>query len=81
MSLMRYEGFGNDSSHDFWISLVSPDVHSVGWCATIGKPLVPPCSECCLVEFLIHISSRDINLPGFRRVKVFLLIVKTHVGS
>ncbi|PVD34462.1 hypothetical protein C0Q70_05737 [Pomacea canaliculata] len=44
MSLMRYEGFGNDSSHDFWISLVSPDVHSVGWCATIGKPLVPPCT-------------------------------------
>ncbi|KAL8597044.1 hypothetical protein ACOMHN_055637 [Nucella lapillus] len=41
-ALMRYEGFGNDASHDFWVSLVSPDLHPVGWCATKGKPLVPP---------------------------------------
>eukprot|EP00106_Octopus_bimaculoides_P006140 XP_014773582.1 PREDICTED: MBT domain-containing protein 1-like isoform X1 [Octopus bimaculoides] len=41
-ALMRYEGFGNDSSKDFWINLCTRDVHPVGWCATIGKPLVPP---------------------------------------
>ena len=44
-ALMRYEGFGNDAFRDFWISLVSADVHPVGWCATIGKPLVPPQCE------------------------------------
>ncbi|XP_070552732.1 MBT domain-containing protein 1-like [Ptychodera flava] len=40
--LLRYEGFGNDSSHDFWSNLLKLDVHPVGWCATIGKPLLPP---------------------------------------
>ncbi|XP_064607601.1 MBT domain-containing protein 1-like isoform X2 [Liolophura sinensis] len=39
---LRYEGYGNDQSNDFWINLSSQDVHPVGWCATIGKPLVPP---------------------------------------
>ncbi|CAH1778139.1 unnamed protein product [Owenia fusiformis] len=40
---LRYEGFGvNDSSCDFWLNLCTQDVHPVGWCATIGKPLVPP---------------------------------------
>ncbi|XP_074649669.1 MBT domain-containing protein 1-like [Tubulanus polymorphus] len=41
-ALLRYEGFGTDSSCDFWINLCSQDVHPVGWCATKGKPLVPP---------------------------------------
>ncbi|XP_069130374.1 MBT domain-containing protein 1-like isoform X1 [Argopecten irradians] len=41
-SLMRFEGFGSDSSSDFWMNLCTQDVHPVGWCATIGKPLVPP---------------------------------------
>ena len=41
-ALMRFEGFANDSSYDFWINLCTQDVHPVGWCATVGKPLVPP---------------------------------------
>lgn len=44
-ALVRYEGFGLDSSKDFWVNLLSPDVHPVGWCATVHKPLVPPHSE------------------------------------
>lgn len=39
---MRFEGFGNESTYDFWINLCTQDVHPVGWCATVGKPLVPP---------------------------------------
>ena len=42
---MRYEGFSNDVSHDFWINLCTQDVHPVGWCATMGKSLVPPKSK------------------------------------
>uniref|UniRef100_A0A0B7B795 FCS-type domain-containing protein n=1 Tax=Arion vulgaris TaxID=1028688 RepID=A0A0B7B795_9EUPU len=40
--LLRYEGFGSDSSKDFWSNLLSEDVHNVGWCATYGRILAPP---------------------------------------
>lgn len=40
-ALMRYEGF-DEPSHDFWVNLCSSEVHPVGWCATRGKPLIPP---------------------------------------
>lgn len=41
-ALLRYEGFGHNEEKDFWVSLCSNDIHPVGWCATIGKPLIPP---------------------------------------
>ncbi|XP_035198326.1 MBT domain-containing protein 1 isoform X2 [Oxyura jamaicensis] len=41
-ALLRYEGFENDSSLDFWCNVCGTDIHPVGWCATSGKPLVPP---------------------------------------
>lgn len=41
-ALLRYEGFEDDLSHDFWVNLCSSEVHPVGWCATKGKPLIPP---------------------------------------
>ncbi|KAJ8730657.1 hypothetical protein PYW08_002070 [Mythimna loreyi] len=42
MGLFRYEGFGSDDSKDFWVNLCCSEVHPVGWCATRGKPLIPP---------------------------------------
>jgi len=39
---LRYEGYEDDVSHDFWISFYSDDVHHVGWCAANARPLVPP---------------------------------------
>lgn len=41
-AFLRYEGFEDDLSHDFWVNLCSSEVHPVGWCATKGKPLIPP---------------------------------------
>ncbi|XP_072531823.1 MBT domain-containing protein 1-like isoform X2 [Salminus brasiliensis] len=41
-ALLRYEGFDGDSGQDFWCNLCVPDIHPVGWCASGGKPLVPP---------------------------------------
>uniref|UniRef100_A0A4W5MUC9 Mbt domain containing 1 n=1 Tax=Hucho hucho TaxID=62062 RepID=A0A4W5MUC9_9TELE len=41
-ALLRYEGFDNDTSRDFWCNLCVPEIHPVGWCASSGKPLVPP---------------------------------------
>ena len=40
--LLRYEGFGQDGSKDFWQNLCSEGIHPVGWCASKGKPLIPP---------------------------------------
>ncbi|XP_054163633.1 MBT domain-containing protein 1-like [Oppia nitens] len=42
MVQLRYEGFGNDSSQDFWINIFTTQVHPVGWCASQGKALIPP---------------------------------------
>jgi hypothetical protein len=41
-ALLRYEGFGHDSSEDFWTNICSADIHPVGWSAHEGKPMVPP---------------------------------------
>ncbi|XP_062826615.1 MBT domain-containing protein 1 isoform X3 [Anolis carolinensis] len=41
-ALLRYEGFESDSNLDFWCNVCDADIHPVGWCATSGKPLVPP---------------------------------------
>ncbi|XP_075224784.1 polycomb protein Sfmbt-like isoform X3 [Lycorma delicatula] len=41
-ALLRYEGFGQNDAKDFWVNLCSSTVHPVGWCATRGKPLIPP---------------------------------------
>ncbi|KAK7939985.1 hypothetical protein WMY93_003311 [Mugilogobius chulae] len=40
--LLRYEGFEHDSTYDFWSSLVSGELHPIGWCAMTTKLLVPP---------------------------------------
>lgn len=42
LAKLRYEGYEEDSSHDFWVYLFSEDVHGVGWCASKGKTLYPP---------------------------------------
>ncbi|XP_077519031.1 MBT domain-containing protein 1-like isoform X2 [Amblyomma americanum] len=42
MAKLRYEGFGMDECKDFWVNLCVDAVHPVGWCASQGKPLVPP---------------------------------------
>jgi hypothetical protein len=39
---LRYEGYENDDSHDFWVNLCTTEVHSVGWSAMQGKQLIPP---------------------------------------
>ncbi|XP_063222708.1 polycomb protein Sfmbt isoform X2 [Bacillus rossius redtenbacheri] len=41
-ALLRYEGFDQNDSKDFWVNLGTSSVHPVGWCATRGKPLIPP---------------------------------------
>ena len=54
--LLRYEGFGQDGSKDFWMNITSEKVHPVGWCITKGKPLIPPKCE-YYASFLSWIAS------------------------
>lgn len=39
---LRYEGYENDETHDFWVNLCTTEVHPVGWSATQGRQLIPP---------------------------------------
>ncbi|XP_065321328.1 MBT domain-containing protein 1-like isoform X2 [Gordionus sp. m RMFG-2023] len=41
-ALLRYEGYQDDNSNDFWINLANPDVHEVGWSSTNQCQLIPP---------------------------------------
>ncbi|XP_044157224.1 lethal(3)malignant brain tumor-like protein 2 isoform X2 [Bufo gargarizans] len=41
-ALLQYEGFEDDSSHNYWCNLGTMDIHPIGWCAINRKILVPP---------------------------------------
>ena len=63
---MRYEGFGNDFVKDFWVNICNKDIHPVGWCATSGKPLVPPKSK---LNIEYEPRCEKTGLRGFRPVR------------
>lgn len=67
-ALLRYEGFAEDGTRDFWVNLCSSEVHPVGWCATRGKPLIPPRSIenrfADWKEFLVRHLSGARTLPS-----------------
>ena len=41
---LRYEGYGDDKSADFWSEVGSTDLHPIGWAEQSKEPLVlkPP---------------------------------------
>ena len=39
---IRYDGFGADSSYDFWCNFQADELFPIGWCAQYGYPLQPP---------------------------------------
>lgn len=39
---LRYDGYEEDTSADFWCDLSSSEIHSIGWCAQNGQNLQPP---------------------------------------
>ncbi|XP_050427168.1 polycomb protein Sfmbt-like isoform X2 [Adelges cooleyi] len=72
---LRYEGYESDDSSDFWVNLCSSIVHPVGWCATRGKPLIPPKSiqsrQRDWKEFLVRRLTGARTLPSNFRMKIF----------
>ena len=39
---LRYDGFGQDSSHDFWLNFQAEEIFTIGWCAMNNYHLQPP---------------------------------------
>lgn len=39
---LRYLGYEDDTSEDFWMHMDDPDVQPIGWCADNGFAIVPP---------------------------------------
>ncbi|KAL4226128.1 transcription corepressor [Mactra antiquata] len=39
---LRYDGYGEDSSNDFWCDFATTEIHHIGWSAQNGKNLQPP---------------------------------------
>ena len=66
-ALLRYEGFGTDDTKDFWVNLAAEDVHPVGWCASKGKPLIPPRT--------IQVTIRDSLLNLVKCCNILLFII------
>jgi hypothetical protein len=54
LALLRYEGFDDDSSMDFWSHLCHEHVHSVGWCGQYGVKLAPPRSNSHCIAHSTH---------------------------
>ncbi|XP_061195549.1 scm-like with four MBT domains protein 1 [Saccostrea echinata] len=39
---LRFDGYEEDSSADFWCDLISSEIHPIGWCAQNNQVLQPP---------------------------------------
>lgn len=40
--LLRYDGYDDDRSGDFWCDAASDELQSIGWCARNNNILIPP---------------------------------------
>ena len=70
--LLRYDGYDDDRSGDFWCDAASDDLQPVGWCARNNHILIPPAGiwnntlemfivhsvQWCLHSFLTHVGIR-----------------------
>ena len=50
---LRYEGYNDDDSKDFWVNIGAEDVHPIGWCAFNKKTLIPPRTIQVLITFFL----------------------------
>lgn len=39
---IRYDGYGQDDSNDFWCNFQADELYPIGWCAQNAYPLQPP---------------------------------------
>lgn len=64
---LRYVGFGDDRSKDFWYDVNNNEVHPPGWCSKNNKKLFPPAcvkEKCPNWENIIESeTNQDENVP------------------
>jgi hypothetical protein len=72
---LRYEGYEGDSSHDFWVNLCTTEIHPVGWCASQGRPIIPPLKIESRIKnikkYLLKTLHHAKTLPGNFYAKLF----------
>lgn len=39
---LRFDGYEDDNSADFWCDLMTSEIHPIGWCAQNNQILQPP---------------------------------------
>ena len=39
---LRYDGYEDDKTADFWCDLMTSEIHPIGWCAQNNQVLQPP---------------------------------------
>lgn len=62
---LRFDGYEEDSSADFWCDLISSEIHPIGWCAQNNQVLQPPEGEAELLPYVYRVLSRRHFLESF----------------
>ena len=58
---LRFDGYEEDSSADFWCDLISSEIHPIGWCAQNNQVLQPPEGAIELFEFHFLLLCLNLN--------------------
>ena len=66
-TLLRYEGYDESDNADFWFDLRCQDIHPVGWCARINKPLIPTAAP--------MVATKNTNSSSFDEPSFFIRVV------
>ncbi|GFU73926.1 scm-like with four MBT domains protein 2 [Trichonephila clavipes] len=58
---LRYVGYGDDRSADFWFNIKSGEFHPIGWCSRNSKNLSPPKDVLRKCTNVNNILSKELN--------------------
>ncbi|CAB3989515.1 MBT domain-containing 1-like isoform X1 [Paramuricea clavata] len=61
---IRYDGYGRDSSNDFWCNFQAEELYPIGWCAQNAFPLQPPTGPLLLMlKFCLYFLAKKLSSP------------------
>ncbi|XP_014679250.1 PREDICTED: unhealthy ribosome biogenesis protein 2 homolog [Priapulus caudatus] len=69
MGRLRYDGYDDDRSADFWCDMTTSEVHRIGWCGQNCKVLQPPdairTKYSDWSQYLVHSLSGASTVPAY----------------